>query len=51
MTEPIRPVDLNFFVDTEVLDTALSLGFIDGADDYDTFTDTELRAYVEKNAE
>lgn len=50
-TEAVRPVNLKIFVDSEWLESAVSLGFIDGADTVEDLTDELLRKYLEKKAE
>ena len=41
-TEPVRPVNITFCVDSEQLESALDLWFIEGADDYDGLSETQL---------
>lgn len=50
-TEPIRPVNIKYCVDPEIIESALALGFIEGHSNYDKLPESKLRAYLEKKAE
>ena len=50
MSEASCPVNLKFCLDAEYIQSALSLGFIEGAATYNELSDARLRAYREKKA-
>ena len=49
-TECASPVNLKFCVDPEYFESAIALGFIEGATGYDTLTDARLRSYLEEKS-
>lgn len=49
--EPIRPVSLKYCIDSEQLQSALDLGFIEGVDDYESLSETALRSFLEGKAQ
>lgn len=48
--EPVSPVEIKFCVDVDFLGSSIDLGFIDGADSYDTITSDLVRSFLESRA-
>ena len=49
-TESVRPINLKYCVDPEYLESAISLGFLQGVEDYDSLSDETLREYLDHKA-
>lgn len=50
MPEAIKPVELKFCVDAELLESSIALGFIKDATDYAKLTDVQVRAFLDKRS-
>lgn len=50
-TESVKPINVKFCVDPEILVFVVALGFIEGIEDYDQLTIEALQSYLEDMAE
>lgn len=49
-SEPLRPVDVNFYVDTDFLGSRIALGFTVDVSTYGELTDDMLQNFFEERA-
>ena len=49
-TESVRPINLKYCVSPEYLESAISLGFLRGVEDYESLSDETPREYLDHKA-
>lgn len=48
--DPVRPIDIKYCVDGDLLESSIDLGFIPGAESYKTSTSEQVRSFLDSRA-